>query len=380
MSIVNTGTLTLDPDFKALSQAQREHALQALYYLSNQAGSENRPSGRTQIELIHAIGSCLLGVSPESISLNSEFSIQALGPEFLDVPAAIKHRLLQLFLLAELVLDPLPEAVASAVEEIAESLSIHDEFLSVGRNMSRGAYGIVAHDLHRKGYLGDPKNLEKGGKMMRVHKHLLDPFEGDEEDLGLLTQWLNLEQCAAGTLGRAIWEYYQGRGFVFTGQEGSVNPSIAQHDWLHVLADYATTIEGELEVFSFIGSAIPDPSGFSFIVAIVSLFETGRLDQWGGGVLNADKGHLDLPGMPVRLADAIIRGRKCNRDVMYDIDYFSMKDLPLGQVQELLGIPPKSPEAIQAGSVGIMHPEGITSYQREHGDHNYQPPVASIML
>jgi len=375
MSIVNTLTLTLDPDFKVLSQAQREHALQALYYLSYQAGNENRPSGRTQIELIHAIGSCLLGVSPESISLNSEFSVEALGSEFLDVPDAIKHRLLQLFLLAELVLDPLPEAVASAVEEIAESLAIHDEFLSVGRDMSRGAYAIVANDLHRKGYLGDPKNLEKGGKMMRVHKHLLDPFEGDEEDLDLLAQWLNLEQCAAGTLGRAIWEYYQGRGFVFTGQEGSVNPSIAQHDWLHVLADYATTIEGELEVFSFIGSAIPDPSGFSFIVAIVSLFETGRLDQWGGGVLNADKGHLDLPGMPVRLADAIIRGRKCNRDVMYGIDYFSMKDLPLGQVKELLGILPKSADAIQAGSVGIMDPQGITSYQREHGDRNYQPPV-----
>ena len=111
MSIVNTGTLTLDPDFKALSQAQRENALQALYYLSNQAGNENRPSGRTQIELVHAIGSCLLGVSPESIILSSEFNVQALGTEFLDVPAAIKHRLLQLFLLAELVLDPLPEAV-----------------------------------------------------------------------------------------------------------------------------------------------------------------------------------------------------------------------------------------------------------------------------
>jgi hypothetical protein len=375
MSIANTSTLTLDPDFKALSQEQREQALQALYFLSNQAGSENRPSGRTQIELIHAIGSCLLGVSPELISLNSKFSIETLGSEFLEVPAAIKHRLLQLFLLAELVLDPLPEAVASAVEQIAKSLAIHDEFLSVGRDMSRGAYAIVASDLHRKGYLGDPKNLEKGGKMMRVHKHLMDPFEGDEEDPDLLTQWLNLEQCAAGTLGRTIWEYYQGRGFVFTGQEGSVNPSIAQHDWLHVLADYATTIEGELEVFSFIGSAIPDPSGFSFIVAIVSLFETGRLDQWGGGVLNADKGHLDLPGMPVRLADAIIRGRKCNLDVMYDIDYFSMKDMPLGQVKEFLGIPPKSPEAIQAGSLGIMDPQGITSYQREHGDHKYQPPV-----
>jgi len=375
MARTNSSTLTLDPDFQTLSQAQREHALQALYFLSEQAGSQNRPSGRTQLELIHAIGSCLLGVDSDSIDLNSEFSIQALGSDFLDVPAEIKHRLLQLFLLAELVLDPLPEEVAIAVEQLADSLAIQEEFLSVGRDMSRGAYAIVANDLHRKGYLGDPLLLEKGGRMMRVHKHLMDPFECDDEDPELLQQWIELEQCDTGTLGRTIWEYYKGRGFIFAGQEGSVNPSIAQHDWLHVLANYATTIEGELEVFSFIGSAIPDPSGFSFIVAIVSLFETGRLDQWGGGALNADKGHLDLPGMPVRLADAIIRGRKCNRDVMYDIDYFSLKDLPLEQAREILGIPEKSPEAIQAGSLGIMHPKGITSYQRAHGDTSYQPPV-----
>jgi len=71
--MVNILTLTLDPDFKALSQEQREQALQALYFLSNQVGGENRPSGRTQIELIHAIGASLLGVSLESKSLNSEF-------------------------------------------------------------------------------------------------------------------------------------------------------------------------------------------------------------------------------------------------------------------------------------------------------------------
>ena len=173
--------------------------------------------------------------------------------------------------MAELVLDPLPEAVASALEYIAETLAIQGEFLSVRRDMSRGAYAIVASDLNRKGYLGDPKNLEKGGKTMNVHKHLLDCFEG------------------------------------------------------------------ELKVFTFIVSAIPDPSGFSFIVAIMSPFETGRLDQWGGAVLNADKGHLELPGMHNRLADAIIRGRKYKRDVMYNIDYFSIKDLPLAKVKELLG-------------------------------------------
>ena len=80
---------------------------------------------------------------------------------------------------------------------------------------------------------------------------------------------------------------------------------------MHVHKLLLDCFEGELKVFTFIVSAIPDPSGFSFIVAIMSPFETGRLDQWGGAVLNADKGHLDLPGMPNRLADAIIRGRNC---------------------------------------------------------------------
>jgi len=102
---------------------------------------------------------------------------------------------------------------------------------------------------------------------------------------------------------------------------------------MHVHKLLLDCFEGELKVFTFIVSAIPDPSGFSFIVAIMSPFETGRLDQWGGAVLNADKGHLDLPGMPNRLADAIIRGRKYNRAVMYNFYHFSIKDLPLGKVK-----------------------------------------------
>ena len=163
-----------------------------------------------------------------------------------------------------------------------------------------------------------------------------------------------------------------GRGFVFTGQQGSVNPTIAQHDWIHLLADYSTTIEGELEVFSFIGSAIPDVNGFSFLVAIVSLFETGRLESWGGGVLNADCGHLEIPGMPERLADAIRRGRICNRDVMYGIDYFDYKDLPIDEVRELMNIPVKDTKLV---SPGVWHPEGITSYQREHGNPKFQPAL-----
>lgn len=361
----------IDPDFRSLSLRQREAVLAALYAMA-ECGADQRPSGVMQQELLHAIGSSLLAVEarPEaSVDLPGE-----LAPLFSDVPEPTRHRIFHLFVLAEVIADPLPQETTQALKDVATALKINDEFIEVVRDYSQGAYAIAASDLHRKGYLGNPEIVRKGSEAMRVNKILTDPFENDESDPELLKQWQGLEFCPVGSLGREIWEYYVGRGFVFTGQKGSVNPTIAQHDWIHVLADYATTIEGELEVFSFIGSAIPDPQGFSFLVSIIGLFETARLESWAGGVLNADRGHLEIPGMPERVADAIRRGRICNRDVMYGIDYFEYKDLPIDQVRDLLGF---SPKASELSSPGIWHPEGITSFQREHGDPKYQPPLPS---
>ena len=360
----------LDPDFKNLSKSQRTVALKCLYGLTRHA-NEQRTSGLTQIHLVHAIGTALLGLDLDAQDVAVDHDcLSELGEEFKDISEPVRHRLFQLFTLAELVLDPLPEHATETLKQAAEALGVEDDFIEIAREYSQGAYGIAASDLARKGYMGNPDLVKQGGKLMHVHKTLTEPFEVDEDDPELLAQWHNLEDCPKGSLGRYIWEYYQGRGFIFTGQKGSVNPSIAQHDWIHLLCDYNTTIEGELEVFSFIGSAIPDIKGFSFLVAIVSLFETGRLESWGGGVLNADKGHLDLPGMPERVADAIRRGRICNKDVMYGIDYFKYKDMAIETVREELGIVEKDSNLY---SPGVWHPEGITDYQRSIGNIKYQP-------
>ena len=362
----------LDPDFKSLSKNQRTVALKCLYGLTRHA-NEQRASGLTQIHLVHAIGTALLGVdlAVQDAAVDHN-SLAALVEEFKGISEPIRHRLFQLFTLAELVLDPLPEQATETLKHAAEALGVEDDFIEIAREYSQGAYGIAASDLARKGYMGNPDLVKQGGQLMHVHKTLTDPFEVDEDDPALLAQWNALEDCQTGSLGRYIWEYYQGRGFIFTGQKGSVNPSIAQHDWIHLLCDYNTTIEGELEVFSFIGSAIPDIKGFSFLVAIVSLFETGRLESWGGGVLNADKGHLDIPGMPERVADAIRRGRICNRDVMYGIDYFVYKDRKIEDVRKELGIVPKDKDI---ESPGVWDPKGITEFQRSIGNKKYQPAI-----
>ena len=65
------------------------------------------------------------------------------------------------------------------------------------------------------------------------------------------------------------------RGFAFPGNPGAVSPLLAQHDWVHCLADFGTSATGEIEVFSFLASAIPDAKGFSDAVVIIGLFETG---------------------------------------------------------------------------------------------------------
>jgi hypothetical protein len=365
----------IDPDFKELSLPQRKSALQALHVISEHS-EELRPSGVTQLKLVHAIGSSLLGVDvPEERITNDRTNVMDdFSKNVIGIKTEVKQRLFQLFILTELILDPIPYKATKALQEIADILNVEDAFIEVAREYSMGAYGVAASDLHRKGYMGDPNLIKKGGEKMRVHKSFTDPFENDEEDPELLQQWMDLEKCADDTLGKNIWRYYSGRGFVFTGQKGSVNPTIAQHDWIHLLADYGTTIENELEVFAFIGSSIPDIKGFSFLIAIISLFETGRLESWGGGVLNADRGHLDLPGMPERLADAIRRGRICNLDVMYGIDYFDYKDMPIDEVRQKLRIVPKAEDV---SSPGVWDPNGITSYQRDHGDPKYQPPLAN---
>ena len=362
----------LDPDFKLLTFRQREIALRSLYVITKHA-KDDRNSGITQLHLVHAIGASLLAVELplDQVVLNDEI-LNDLETEFQDVRDEVRQRLFQLFTLAEIVLDPMPQEATATLQKVANILSVNDDFIEIAREYSQGAYGIAASDLARKGYMGDPEIIRQGSIMMRVNKTLTEPFEVDEDDPTLLKQWEDLQKCAKGSLGRNIWEYYQGRGFIFTGQKGSVSPSIAQHDWIHLLCDYNTTIEGELEVFSFIGSAIPDVKGFSFLIAIVSLFETGRLESWGGGVLNADKGHLDLPGMPERVADAIRRGRICNRDVMYGIDYFEYKDQPIEVVRKKLGIVNKD---VCLDSPGVWDPLGITDYQRSIGNIKYQPPL-----
>lgn len=162
---------------------------------------------------------------------------------------------------------------------------------------------------------------------------------------------------------RGVHDSYVARRFRFPGEPGSAPPLLAQHDWVHVIADYGSVVESELEVFAFIARAGDNPEAFALLAMVINLFQTGHL-QGAAGIFQADPGHLSRDGMPARLADALRRGALCHGSVDFlATDFFSMAEMPVGEVRDRFGVVPKSAEAIHAGSPGPWTAGGISEFQ-----------------
>ena len=307
-----------------------------------------------------------------------ELDVDALEPaspaDFAAALARRNHvfrtRIVQMAVLCELVLAPLPREVCERVTEYARAVGVDDEgMLTVALDYAHGNLGIALIDFERNGYTAgwDP------GRHTQLHttRALDDAWEQVVDDPSLADRWRSLGDCRAGSLGREVWKFYRSRGFHWPGTVGSAPPYLAQHDWVHVIADYGTTLECELEVFGLISRAIDDPRGFSLLAMVVSLFETGYLRS-GAGLFEYDRGHLSAGGAAVRLADGMRRGALMvdthvpGKDLLA-VDWFDWADLPLDEVRDLLGLVPKSSAALAAGSVGPWDHGALSAFQARAG-------------
>jgi len=303
----------------------------------------------TQTAILGAIGTYLLDVSTPLDEL------APVSPE--DLAAAItdptlRRRMVHGMVTLEIVLDPVPPEVAARVEQYARALDVDEGMLTVARDYSQQAMDQAMADYVRNSYPAQYFADHAGDSGTA-----LSPT-GDGTDPALAAKWAALESCPAGSLGRTVWDFYQRRGFSLPGTPGAVSALLAQHDWVHCLADYGTSATGEIEVFSFVASAIPDAKGFTYAVVIIGLFETGYVAAVPG-VATANPGHLSAPGGAVRFADALRRGLGMHLDVMGGVDWFQYADQPIDDVRHTLGVQPKSADAIAAGSLSATDPDAV---------------------
>jgi hypothetical protein len=273
---------------------------------------------------------------------------------------AFRSRIVQVMLLAELILKPLPDDVAARVAAFAAELGVDDDMLVVAQEYAAGSLELASADFARNGYLASIG----AERLHAVHLARLDEAWGQvADDPALAGRWGSLGELPVGTLGRGVHDFYRDRGFAFPGLPGSAPPLLAQHDWVHILAGYGTALESELEVFGYMSRANDDPRAFSLLAMVVSLFETGYLAA-GAGLFEADAGHLRSAGMAVRLADAMRRGALTtgSHDFLA-LDWFELADRPMHVVRAEIGIAPKGEAAIRAGSAGPWERGGISDYQ-----------------
>jgi hypothetical protein len=308
--------------------------------------------------------------------------VEPLGPEefaesLRDRNAAFRTRMVQAMLLAEMLLVPIPADVTARVESYAAWLGVGDDMIRVVRRIAHGSLGLALIDFERSGYF--EQMLAEPPEHLHTTRALSDAWQLACDDDPLYAQWAALEQCPEGSLGLGVWRFYRARGFTFPGRPDSAPPNLAQHDWIHVLADYGSTVESEIEVFGLIARANDDPHAFSLLAMVLGLFETGYLYGAAKGFFAYDRGHLsgDVDRMSVRLADAMYRGamlawhlNDTGRGGQTDLlktDWFAHAHRPLDDVRADFGIPARSAKVLAAGSTTPWERGGISPYQFDHG-------------
>ncbi|MCZ7531166.1 MAG: ubiquinone biosynthesis protein COQ4 [Acidimicrobiia bacterium] len=318
-----------------------------------------------QVSLLGAIADALLDIHVDFAELDPleadelAEAISAHGPEF-------RTRVVHHMVLGELILRPIPPEVARRVATYADALEVDDQFVRVARRYAQGAFGLAWLDLHRSGFAEHWEMVRTD--QLKTNVKLADQLSAGVEDPELAEHWTAFERLPSGTLGREVWEMYRGRGFALPGSVGGASAYLAQHDFVHVLADYGTNLDGELEVFALIGRADPDPKGFAWLATLVGLFETGYVADAGFFSGDVHERHLESPAMHVRIADALRRGRDlCDRvgTDLLEIDYHDFVDSQIDEVRAELGFDEKSANAAAAGSPGAFDLAGMSRLQRE---------------
>lgn len=326
-----------------------------------------------QASLLGAVFEALLDIRVDVATLDP-LEPSGLAAALAGHPHDFRRRVVHHMVLGELILRPIPPEVARRVAEFADALGIDDQFVRVARRYAQGGFGLAWLDLHHSGFV---EHWERARvDQLQTTVKLEHQLAAGVEDRALAEVWAAFGAYPSGTLGRGVWDMYRSRGFGLPGSQGGASAYLAQHDFVHVLADYGTNLEGELEVFSLIGRADPDPKGFAWIATLIGLFETGYVADAGFFTGDVKEQRLDSAAMHERMADALHRGQVvCDRlgTDLLEVDYHQYAADPIEEVNAALGLAPKSLRARQAGSPGVFSVDGMSKIQREFAASLDQP-------
>ena len=263
-----------------------------------------------------------------------------------------RMELIQLMCAMEILCPTVPESMEAEVEAWAEALGVEEPSLLFLRDLALGQAAQAQHDFYRLNWIGDLDHHHPG--FTELLERLGEPARATtlEDDDVVFEKYQALKTLPTGSLGRCLAEFYQLRDFTWPGRIGSANEAVAQHDWIHLLADYGTTPLGEIEITSFQASCSESPGATLGVIGALGLFESGAFVGSHISSPQINQG-LSLPGGMERMAEAILRGKACNADLL-EVDFFAVADQAIETVRTGFGIPPKSNAVLKWDPYGAL--------------------------
>jgi hypothetical protein len=292
-----------------------------------------------QDSLLEGIARSLYGIDPAEIPV-------ATPEQVATAPATERLHAVHLMVVLEFVEHPLEEQVESPVEHYARGLGVSTVLLRDARLLAHGHFAWMYLDLQRHSWYEEETIKESlRGRWHELVRSKL-AYTGIVADAAIAKRWRALRDCAHGSWGKAVADFYDRHGFPFPGERHGIYELGARHDWVHVLAGYETTPEGELDVFAFIAASMTDERGLVLLAITLGLFQNGSIRHVSGKRIgNARSDTLTDVGAVGRFTEALRRGNACTADVMGSVDMFAHKDDQLDAVREQFGVVPRRPGA-----------------------------------
>jgi hypothetical protein len=236
-----------------------------------------------------------------------------------------RKRVVQLAIVMALVEGAPAPATESAVAELAVALGLDEEGLKVLSEVTHGHALHARLDMFRR--VGRFVRNAKGFPgILHFAPIVLGVGAGNPQQAA---SYRELEACAPGTLGRALYDHFIENDFKFPGERGGL--PLLFHDLGHVLAGYGTDPQGEIQQAAFqAGFARKD--GFAVLLFGILQFHVGLR------ITPVAKGYHGLFDVPLVLS-ALQRGASCKVDLTQGFDVFAHQHRPLDEVRAELGIP-----------------------------------------
>jgi len=232
---------------------------------------------------------------------------------------------------------PAPETVAT-IASFAAALGVDTPALTDLRRLAEHHMLLFKIDFLRRSQIaGIMRNqLEQKGPLGLVKSVLT--MRGVMEDRALAARYRAWAKLPADTLGHQLIAFYDKNGFSLPGERGGFPEAGLYHDLCHLLGNYGTDPEGEVQVAAF-SSGFMRTRPIYIVLFAVMIFSAG-VNVRPSGEDFTTVGVLGKPGMAERMFAAIERGAQVNQDLSDKWDYWAYADVPLDEVRRRLNILP----------------------------------------